>query len=241
MDAGLDGAGAALVALVAVLWVGLLAAVAWAWRPGAGAAGGRGKALVWTGVATAAWLAATAALAASGRLRDYDAFPPPMFRVVLPGVLLVFAAAFSGFGKRLVDGLGWGALIGYQAFRIPVELLLSALYQSGRLPVQMTFHGANYDVLTGIFAALLGLLAARKRAGPLGILVWNIAGLALLANIVTIAVLSMPGRLRLFPGEPANTIVFGWPFIWLPAWLVMGALFGHLLVFRKLWRERAQG
>ena len=240
MDAGWDGAGAALVVLVALLWVGLLAAVGRAYGPAGSSPGSRWRAIAWTAAASAGWLALTAAVAGAGWLRDYGAQPPPMFRVVVPGIALVAAVVFSGFGRRLADGLGWGVLIGYQAFRIPLELVLSALYVSGRLPVQMTFHGANYDILTGIFAVLVAVLASQKRIGATGILVWNIAGLALLVNIVTIAVLSMPGPLRAFPAEPANTIVFGWPYIWLPAWLVLGALFGHLLVFRKLWRERVR-
>lgn len=240
MDAAIDGAGMGLIALVALLWAGLLAGVGTARRALGTIPTLQRRYVAWTGAAALGWLALTGAVAGAGLLRDYGAMPPPMFRVFLPGVILVFGAAFSGFGTRLADGLGWGALIGYQAFRIPVELILSALYASGRLPVQMTFHGANFDILTGISAVAVAWLASRRRIGRTGILAWNLVGLALLANIVTIAILSMPGRLRAFPAEPANTIVFGWPFIWLPAWLVLGALFGHLLVFRKLWRERGR-
>ncbi|HKQ78896.1 MAG TPA: hypothetical protein VJ810_34675 [Blastocatellia bacterium] len=63
-------------------------------------------------------------------------------------------------------------------------------------------------------------------------------GLALLINIVTIAILSAPTPLRKFFNEPANTFVTYFPFVWLPAFLVQAAWFGHLLVFRRLRQTR---
>ena len=98
----------------------------------------------------------------------------------------------------------------------------------------MTWHGWNFDVLTGLSAPLVAWLAARGRLGVRGIVVWNGAGLRLLANVVTIAILSTPTPLRVFANEPANTFVAAWPWVWLPTFLVPAALFGHLLAFRKL-------
>ena len=231
-----DGPSITLIALVCVLLAGLLIGVArvrrrdetaaLSWRPFAG-----------TGFVAVVWLALTGFVAGAGLLQNYNALPPPMFRLFVPGLILAAIGAYSRVGARLADGLGWGVLIGFQAFRIPVELMLSALYSAGKIPVQMTFHGANFDILTGISAAAVAWLASRGYVGRTTILIWNLAGLVLLANIVTLAVLSMPGRLQVFNDGPANTIVFGWPFIWLPTWLVIAAWFGHLLVFRKLMRE----
>lgn len=58
-------------------------------------------------------------------------------------------------------------------------------------------------------------------------------------NVVAVAILSVPGPMRVFTGPPALTLPFHFPFIWLPMVIVLAALLGHLLVFRKLWRERA--
>ena len=232
----MDAPSLALIALVAVVLACLVGGVAWVrWK--GGVASIPWTAVVSTAAIAIAWLAFTGLLAGGGLLRNYDALPPPMLRVFGPGLVLAALAAFSPFGARLADGLGWGALIGFQVFRVPVELMLSALYASGKIPVQMTFHGFNYDIATGISAPIVAWLAMRGYAGSKTILVWNVAGLALLANIVTIAVLSMPGRFQVFSNGPANTIVFGWPFIWLPTWLVLAAWFGHLLVFRKVLRD----
>lgn len=84
----------------------------------------------------------------------------------------------------------------------------------------------------------LAVLARRRPLPRAPMLAWNLAGLALLANIVTIAVLSLPLPLRRFPGPPANLLRLHLPPVWLPSFGVQAALFGHLLVFRKLWMQR---
>jgi hypothetical protein len=182
----------------------------------------------------AAWMALTALLAASGVLADFSAMPPAVTRAIVPAALLTVVLAFSPFGTRLVRGLTLAGLVGYQAFRIAVELLLFAFHREGVIAVQMTFEGWNFDVVTGVSALVLAL-AARRRALPRWVVfAWNVVGLALLALIVTIAVLAMPTNFHWTGFEPPNRFVSEPPFIWLPTLLVQGALFGHLLVFRWL-------
>jgi hypothetical protein len=153
-----------------------------------------------------------------------------------PGLLLAVVAAFSPLGARLA-ALPYAALIGFQAFRLPLEFLLWAFHRQGRLPVQMTFSGRNFDILTGLSAILVAWLAARGKLGRKGVLAWNLAGVALLGNIVVVAVLSLPAPWRAFPNDPPNELVLHFPYVYIPALFVMAALAGHLLVFRKLARE----
>jgi hypothetical protein len=105
-------------------------------------------------------------------------------------------------GRVLAHGqarlVGFAALTGFQVFRVPVEWVLFALHRDGVAPVQMSFEGWNFDVLTGLSAPFVAWLAARGVVGRRGLLAWNCAGLALLANIVGIAVLSTPTPLRAF-------------------------------------------
>ncbi len=63
---------------------------------------------------------------------------------------------------------------------------------------------------------------------------WNLLGLALLINIVTIAVLSTPVPFRRFLEDPPNRLPSLFPYVWLPTFLVQVALAGHVLVFRRL-------
>jgi hypothetical protein len=183
-----------------------------------------------------AWLGATGALAASGWLGVFNAHPPHFLVLMLPTVLATAALAFSPVGARLAERNDWRGMLGFQVFRVPVEGVLAALASAGVAPPQMTWHGWNFDVLTGLSAPLVAWLAGQNRLGVRGLLTWNGLGLLLLANVVTIAILSTPTPLRVFTNEPANTFVTAWPWVWLPTFLVPAALFGHLLAFRKLRR-----
>jgi hypothetical protein len=147
--------------------------------------------------------------------------------------LLATRFAFSPTGTRLVHS-GPAFIIGFQVFRVAVEIFLWQGHRAGFVPVQMTFEGRNLDILTGLTAPIVAFLASRGRLPRTALLAWNLAGLALLINIVTVAILSTPTPLRVFMEEPANTFVTTAPYIWLPAFLVPTAWLGHLLVFRSL-------
>jgi hypothetical protein len=181
----------------------------------------------------AAWLGLTWALAASGVLRRFDATPPPFAPFVVAITVLGVAIAFSPVGTRLVRGWSLAALVSVQAFRLPLELVMHRAYEDGVMPVQMSYSGWNFDVVTGISAAILGVALSRWRVPRWVVGLWNVVGLLLLLNVVTIAVLSTP-LFRVFGDDRLNTFVAWPPFVWLPAVLVVAAWAGHLLVFRKL-------
>jgi hypothetical protein len=192
------------------------------------------------GVAVLAWLLLTALAGASGVLRRFDTFPPPFVGLVLAVAALGVGVPCSPLGTRLVRGLPLWALVGSQVFRFPLELLMHQAYVEGVMPVQMSYSGQNYDILTGISAGVLGWWLARGRVSPRVVAAWNLLGFALLVNIVTIAILSTP-LFRWFGDDRLNTFVTYPPFVWLPAVLVTAALMGHVLVWRKLAAERSLG
>jgi len=218
-----------LLALVALVASAILAGVQRADR----AAGGR-PLFPLAAAGLALWLAYAAQLSLRGKLLPPPGGgAPPVALLMPPGVLLAILAAFSPLGKRMT-ALPYAALIGFQAFRLPLEFLLYAFHAQGRLPVQMTFAGRNFDVLTGLSAIGVAWLAARGRAERKLVLAWNLAGLALLLNIAVVAALSLPAPWRAFPNNPPNELVLHFPYVYIPALFVMAALAGHLLVFRKL-------
>jgi hypothetical protein len=186
----------------------------------------------------AVWLALPGVLAARGALADFSRTPPPFVALMLALFAATLGLAFSPLGTRLVERAPIAGLVGYQVFRVPLEYWLHAMHERGFFPVQMTWSGLNYDVLTGLSAAVVAGLAARGAAPRALIAAWNALGCALLAAIVTIAFLSAPTPLRAFANEPANTLVAAFPYVWLPAFLVQAALFGHVLVWRWLARSR---
>jgi hypothetical protein len=186
-----------------------------------------------TAAGVAGWLGLTAAVSASGVLES-PMLPPPAALFGAGSMLVSIAAAFSPLGTRLVRGLPVVALIAVQAFRLPLELVLHAWMEQGTLPVQMSFEGNNFDIVSGVLALLIGVAFARK--APPRALVWafNAIGFGLLLNVMSIAVLSSPLPIRLYMNEPPVLLAYHFPYGWIIPFCVGGAMFLHLLVFRWL-------
>lgn len=184
-------------------------------------------------VAVGIWMLITWRAADSGALRQWDAFPPP-FMLLAASIFLISARiAFSATGLRLARHIPLWAHVGVQAFRYPLELAMHEMAVRGVMPDQMTYTGRNFDIVTGVTALLVSGLLLTGRIGARGALVWNVMGLALLVNIVTIAIISTPA-IRYFGDDKLNVFVMSTPFVWLPAVMVTAALTGHLLIFRAL-------
>ena len=124
-------------------------------------------------------------------------------------------------------------LVAVQGFRLPLELAMHRMYERGIMPVQMSYSGLNYDILTGILAIGVALLVYMGLAGARLVRLWNVIGLILLINVVTVAILATP-RIRYFGDASLNTWVTFPPFVWLPAVMVLAAFAGHLIVFQAL-------
>ena len=97
----------------------------------------------------------------------------------------------------------------------------------------MSYSGRNFDVVTGISAIIVAAMVATGRAGRRVVGLWNVMGLALVINVMTVAVLSTP-NIRYFGDDRVNVWVTYTPYVWLPAVMVLAAVAGHLIVFRAL-------
>jgi hypothetical protein len=180
------------------------------------------------------WMVLTGAAAASGALASFERTPPPVMATVVLSWILTTVFAFSRTGGLVARWLPLPFLVGFHAFRLPLELILHRLYIEGVIPVQMTFDGMNFDIATGVTAIVVALWAATGTLPRAVLWLWNVMGLVLLLVIVTIAILSAPAPFRMFMNDPANTVITTFPFVWLPCILVQSAWLGHLLIFRRL-------
>jgi hypothetical protein len=190
----------------------------------------------------ALWMAATGAVAASGVLAKFDARPPPFVLVLLAALGLGITIALSRIGARLADGLPLAALVGAQAFRLPLELVMHEAARQGVMPVQMSFSGYNFDILSGITAVVVASMLAAG-AAPRGLVAaWNIFGSLLLVTIIVIAMASTP-PIHAFGTTPdrLNTFIAYFPYIWLAVVMVPGAIAGHLLIARRLRKDGRAG
>ena len=187
------------------------------------------------------WIGFLTILSINGFFTDFSKLPPrPALAMLLP-LPIIMLIAFSKTGTRLLQTVPSHWLVFMQSFRIVVELLLLFAFMAGKLPVQMTFEGKNFDVVTGVLALPVGYLLARKKsyASKLGI-AFNIVGIILLVNILVIAVLSMPTSIRYFMNEPSNTLVGQFPFILLPGVLVPIAYTMHIFSLRQLLAKQSK-
>ena len=214
----------------------LVAALAWgvaaAWRRSGAPAGESARVAGITVAIAAAWMALTWTAAESGLLQRWERTPPPFALLIAATLALALVLAFSPLGGRLARFVPLGALVLVQAFRLPLELAMHALYLRGIMPRQMSYSGRNFDVVTGATALLVAAIAHSGGARRL-VAAWNLMGLALLANVVAVAILSTP-RLRYFGPDQLSGFVTHAPYVWLPAVMVLAALAGHLVIFRAL-------
>lgn len=171
-----------------------------------------GVLVVWGGIVSAVSLA--------GVMGNFAIFPfnlgPLLFIPLIISILFTFSRSL----KEVLPHIHPARIIRLQVFRVFVEILLWFLFLESVLPIQMTFEGRNFDVLSGLTAPVIAFLAFKNKISKSGIIIWNLACLGLLINIVSIAILSMPTPFRYFMNDPANTIVAEFPISWLPTFLV---------------------
>jgi hypothetical protein len=190
-----------------------------------------------TAALTVAWMTLMAGLALSGWFAQFDQRPPPMLFMMALSVGAGVAVGVSRVGAWLSTlPLAW--LVGWQAFRLPLELTMHHAANVGLMPSVMSYSGYNFDIVTGTSALALALwLFHSKKALPKLVLVlWNALGTALLMIVLGVALLSSP-FLRFFGEDQVNRWVAYFPYVWLPAVLVSTAAMGHIVIARRLLEE----
>ncbi len=181
------------------------------------------------------WLIFQAVVSISGFFQNTEAVPPRIFLFGAGPALLLIAIYFSFARGNFIGALPLRILTIIHVIRIPVELTLSWLYDGGMVPRIMTFHGTNFDILSGLTAPIIFFLAFRsgKVNKPL-LAVWNIAALGLVFNIVITAVLCIPSPIQQLAFDQPNRAVLYFPYIWLPTVVVPIVFFCHFASLYKL-------
>ena len=187
-----------------------------------------------------AWLLVQGILAGSGFYLVVNTLPPRLLFAVVPPLLVIATLFSTARGSVYLDSLRPDLLTFLHIVRIPVELVLYALFIHGTMPELMTFRGRNWDILAGLSARFAYYLVFRKHLlGPRAILSWNAVCLALLVNVVANGVLSAPSVIQHFAFDQPSIAVLHFPFVWLPACIVPVMLLAHLAVGRQLLAKQA--
>lgn len=185
------------------------------------------------GTLLGAWMGCQGALAASGRMPSLPLNGLPFF--FIPIVVVWTALALSPVGQRIATTVPLAALVGFQAFRLPLELVLHSWATQGTIPEAMTWSGQNWDIVSGITALVAACFAKRHRTVARYA---NIIGFALLLNVMRVAILSAPVPFG-WHVQPPLLLAFHLPYALIGPVCVGGALFGHLVLTRALWQKPA--
>ncbi len=231
---------ASLVAFLAIV-LGVVAAVVvavrWTGRARGDAPAAVARDVRWASIGLVVYLAATAAFAASGLARR-GGTPPPVMLLLGGSNLIALGLALSPLGARVARHLPIAAIIGFQAFRLPLELVLHRWYLEGTLPVTMTYAGSNYDIASGALAIVVALWAWRGQIPRWVVGLYTVVGLGLLLRVIALAVLSSPLPFRqYFEGPPVQLAAYV-PTVWIVPICVGGALAGHVIALRWLVAQR---
>lgn len=192
-------------------------------------------------VGFAAWLGYTGAFGYFGVIAgSWHGVPGPAF-ILFPVVL--FIALFlsrSAAAAKVALAIPLSLLLGAQVFRTVVELFLHQLAAAGLAPRMLTYEGANFDILIGLSAPFVAWAFARGRLSNRAALAWNVAGLAMLANIIIRAVMTAPGPLNLLATEVPNRAIGLFPYTFIPGLMAPLALSLHVLAIRALRARNSQ-
>ena len=211
-----------LVDAVFVLQVVVLAGILAARLPPAATAVVGGW-LVFTGL-----LAWTGALLRAGTIPLY--FPLLIVTPTLTGILFLRSSP----GDEVLARLPPASPVVMQSFRLVMEIILWALAVQGRVPYLITFEGRNLDILIGLTAWAVARYCFVRRTWPVRVaMLWNVAGLVILANVVFHAYLSAPTAFRVLFTHPPTSFIGTLPYVWLPTFLVPLAVWLHVASLMK--------
>lgn len=165
-------------------------------------------------------------------------FPLTMFLIAAGGIVF----GLSPLLANTPQFYSLGALVLFQSFRFPLELVLHRWAQEKVIPETMTWTGQNFDILAGLISLLVGAYIVLK--GPKLSLqkqrqwAWiaNIIGIVSLINVLRVIIMSSPLPFS-WPVEPKLVLLAHFPYVFIGPICVSTAIAGHVILTRALWNS----
>jgi hypothetical protein len=190
-------------------------------------------------VIIAVWMMVQLFIGLSDFYLNTTSLPPRFAFLIVPAMLVTITLFITKKGKTFLDSLDTKKLTLLHTIRIPVEIVLYYLFLAKAIPQEMTFEGRNFDIIAGITAPVIYYFGYVKNSISKKILIaWNIICLALLFNIVVVAILSVATPFQQFGATQPNIAIAYFPFNWLASVIVPLVLLGHLACLRKLIKSK---
>ncbi len=189
----------------------------------------------------AIWLFLISLITFQGVFEDTSSFPPRLLIPIVVVLIAIGALFFIRESRQFILSMPITTLTYIHIIRVPVELVLWWLALENLIPMTMTFEGSNFDILTGVTAPFAAVfLVGMRSQSTFAAIVWNFAGIALLLNIVIIAIRATPYFFDASIFTVPNVAVLQFPFIWLPTFVVPAVLFAHVASIVKLFSQTAE-
>ena len=191
------------------------------------------------------WIGLAIALGTTG-IYAATATPVPVVGVMVALPLVAIGAAASLFGgvRETLLALPVTLLLGLNALRILPGAFILLLASQGKLSGPFPQSAGWGDIIVGVVAIPLMLVAARNSVGSRrALLAWNILGTFDLAEAVALGVLSAPGSpLQIYGGAVGSSAMWSLPWSSIPTLLVPFYFITHGIIFARLLQgERRPG
>jgi hypothetical protein len=185
------------------------------------------------------WLIFQFFRSSSGFFQNTAGLPPRLFAFGVGPALLLILLSFVLARANFVAALPITILTILHVIRIPVELTLSWLSQARVVPEIMTYHGTNFDIISGLTAPIAFYFALKDTSVSRYVLIgWNFLALGLVLNVVITAILCVPSPLQKLAFDQPNIAVLHSPYIWLPTVVVPIVFFCHFASLYQLLKRR---
>jgi hypothetical protein len=151
----------------------------------------------------------------------------------VPLLLGGLAYARSARFRRLLLDIDLRWLIGVQLWRV-VGAVFLLFYARHELPASFTIPAGIGDVLVGLTAPFIALLAASGTSTARRIVIgWCVLGIVDLVIAVTMGVLNAPGTFGLLTGEVTAAPILELPLSLIPTFFVPLSILLHAIVLRR--------
>ncbi len=189
-------------------------------------------------IGLSAWIIIQSALSISGFYNNPINMTARFPLLILPPFLYLISRFINKNGRAFLDGMNLKMLTIFHIIRIPVEFVLFLLFINHAVPEAMTFHGRNFDIFSGISAPFIYYFGfIKKQLSKAIIIAWNLICLALLINVASSAILSLPSRFLQFGFEQSNIALGYFPFVLLPAVLVPLVMLATVAAVKQLLKK----
>lgn len=160
--------------------------------------------------------------------------PMIQFGMLIPPVIVALLFWRWRLLGRVVETVPQKWIVGVQFYRV-MGVIFLVLYAAGKLPGIFAFPAAIGDILTGLFAPIVGAAYASNTQAAAGRLrAWNLFGIADLIVAVGLGFFTSPSPFQMLSLDKPNELVTAFPLVMIPVFLVPLAILLHLASLRKL-------